>query len=318
MAQISFRIGDESKVRADKILEQHGYSLSSYLQGIVEYIAKNDRLPVVIEFRPVALNPEEVFQEAIFQFREVYVNWLSFCEKELQVGQMTPLDKLRPHIDSINAAYQFYRQNEAIIRQAPSQLQKITGYEPRDAVMFACCIEYFPPLVGFLRHAVGCINMNNRPIAQSDLDEMALQLAKAANIINELQSMANTTTSTDTLTVFMLRDIDEALNCASEATRPNISYITAQSWQMRMFQSIESVEKKYKRLGTTKHDVALANLRDDVNLLAAAVKEYVETRSEPMKGFDQDILDRVIANFREIVRQLDCVSATIQSDARRQ
>lgn len=318
MAQISFRIGDESKVRADKILEQHGYSLSSYLQGIVEFIAKNDQLPVVIEFRPVALNPEEIFQEAIFQFREIYVNWLSFCETDLRVGQMTPLDKLRPHLDSIDAAYHFYRQNEVVIRQTPSQPQKITGYEPRDSIMFACCTEYFLPLVGFLRHCVRCVNMDNRPIAQSDLDEMATPLAQAANIINELQAMANTSTSADTLTLLMLRDIQEALSCASEATMPNISYMRAYALLTRMSQSIDEAEKKYKRLSTTKHDVALANLRNDVNLIAAAVKEYIKTTSEPMGGFDRDILDQVTANFHEIVRKLDCMSATIKSDARRQ
>lgn len=117
--------------------------MGSYLQGIVEYIAQNGTLPVEIEFRPAALNPEEVFQEAIFQSRETYVNWLAFCQNELQVNQMTPLDKLRTHIDAINTAYEFYQRNELVIRQAPSQMEKINGGDPFHPVMFSRCIGIF-------------------------------------------------------------------------------------------------------------------------------------------------------------------------------
>lgn len=314
MAQISFRISDESKMRADQVLEQQGYSLGSYLQGIVEYTAQNGTLPVVIEFRPVALNPEEVFQEAIFQFREAYVNWLAFCRNELQVNQMTPLDKLRTHINAINAAYQFYQRNEPVIRQAPSQMEKINGGDPFHSVMFSRCIEYFPSLVGCLRKAASCIHMNNRPVQQGDLDEMEPVLAQAAMTIDDLQAMVNTSVSAETLTRFMLRDIEEALGCAIESTRKHISYMIARSWQQRMTQAVEDAEKKYKRLGTSEQDVALARLRHDISLLTTKVKEYVETTSEPMSGFDPDLLNQVVEYFHEVVRMSGYTSASVRTD----
>ncbi|ELD0488223.1 type II toxin-antitoxin system RelB/DinJ family antitoxin [Escherichia coli] len=316
MAQISFRLSDESKMRADKVLEQHGYSVGSYLQGIVEYIAQNGTLPVVIEFRPVALNPEEVFQEAIFQFREAYVNWRAFCRNELQVGQMTPLDKLRPHINAIDAAYEFYQQNEPVIRQAPSQMQNITGGDPFHSAMFSRCIEYFPSLVGCLRKAVSCVPMNNRQVQRGDLDEMEPVLAQAAKAIDELQAMTNTTVSAETLTRFMLRDIQEALACATESTREHIPYMIARAWQQRMALAVGEAEKKYKRLGTSEQDVALARLRHDTRLLATKVTEYVETTSEPMTGFDADLLDQVVAYFHEVVSLSGCVSVSVRTDTR--
>lgn len=315
MAQISFRLSDESKMRADEVLEQQGYSAGSYLQGIVEYIAQNGTLPVVIEFRPIALNPEEVFQEAIFQFREAYVHWRAFCRNELQVDQMTPLDKLRTHINAINAAYEFYQRNESVIRQAPSQLEKINGGDPFQSVMFSRCIEYFPSLVGCLRKAVSCVHMNNRPVQQGDLDEMEPVLAQAAKAIDELQAMANTSVSAETLIRFMLRDIQEALGCATESTREHIPYMIARAWQQRMTLAIGEAEKKYKRLGTSEQDVALARLRYDTRLLATKVAEYVETTSEPMTGFDVDFLDQVVAYFHEVVSLSGCVSASIRTDA---
>lgn len=315
MAQISFRISDESKMRADKVLEQQGYSVGNYLQGIVEYIAKKGTLPVVIEFRPVALNPEEVFQEAIFQFREAYVNWRAFCQNELQVNQMTPLDKLRPHINAINAAYEFYQRNEPVIRQAPSQMEKINSGDPFHSVMFSRCIEYFPSLVGGLRKAVSCVHMNNRQVQQGDLDEMEPVLAQAAMAIDELQAMANTSVSAETLTRFMLRDIQEALGCATESTREDIPYMIARSWLQRMTVAVGEAEKKYKRLGTSEQDVALARLRHDTHLLATKVTEYVETTSEPMTGFDADLLGQVVAYFHEVVSLSGCVSASVRTDA---
>ena len=315
MAQISFRISDESKIRADKVLEQQGYSAGSYLQGIVEYIAQNGTLPVVIEFRPAALNPEEVFQEAIFQSRETYVNWRTFCRNELQVNQMTPLDKLRTHIDAINTAYEFYQRNESVIRQAPSQMEKINGGDPFHPEMFSRCLEYFPPLFGYLRKAVSFVHMNNRPVQQGDLDEMEPVLVQAAKAIDELQAMANTSVSAETLARFMLRDIQEALSCAMESTREHISYMTARSWQQRMTLVLGEAEKKYKRLGTSEQDVALARLRHDTRRLATKVTEYVETTSEPMTGFDTNLLDQVVAFYNEVLRLSGYISASIRTDA---
>ncbi len=318
MAQVSFRINDASKALADQILEQQGLSLGGYLQGIVEYIAKNGVLPVVIEFRSVALNPEEVFQEAIFQFREAYVNFSAFRQKELKVNHMAPMDKLRSHIDAIDVAQQFYQRHEAIIRQAPSQLQNIDGDEPAYLAMFPRCVEYFPPLSGYLRQAVRCVNMNNRPIQQFDLDEQESALMRAAETINILQGMANTAVTADILTHFMLRDMAEAISCARGATRERITYILARGWQQRMSMAFGEAQKKYRRLGTSEQDVAMAKLKDDMLRAVDAVDRYLNTTSEPMTGFNPEILDVAENGLNEmlsILGYLPVVTKTVGHQA---
>lgn len=79
--------------------------------------------------------------------------------------------------------------------------------------------------------------------------------------------------------------------------------------------AIGEAEKKYKRLGTSEQDVALARLRHDTRLLAMKVTEYVETTSEPMTGFGVDFLDQVVAYFHGVVNLSGCVSASIRTDA---
>ena len=74
-------------------------------------------------------------------------------------------------------------------------------------------------------------------------------------------------------------------------------------------------EKKYKRLGTSEQDVALARLRHDTRRLATKVTEYVETTSEPMTGFDTNLLDQVVAFYNEVLSLSGYISASIRTDA---
>ena len=291
MAQLNIRIPDLDKETAEKVAQSAGFSLGEYLGTIVGYMSAHRTLPVLIKFKPIAIRPEEAFQQAIVKFRHAYLQVSDLC-KHLVEGEMTPLEALREPINNIEGAQAFYESNEGLIAMASGQLERISISDSEHA-MFARCREHFPHIPGFLRTAIRMVNMDNRPIHARDLVAMREALQHAAHHINILQGMVEAEVSADARTVFFLRDIEEAVLCALRATRSGEAYLVCLAWRDRMDNYILQAETGYERLGVVPHLDELSVAWKKLQLLGEAVHHHVKFNSAPMQGFDIGIIDDI-------------------------
>ena len=290
MAQLNIRLVDKDKETAEEVAKSAGYSLSEYFNTLVSYMVIHKTLPVVIQFKPLAIEPDEAFQQGILKFKETYLSVCFLYKNVLKIGEMTPLELLRSPLDDIQSAEVFYEKYESLIAMAPSQLEKIS-ISNDEHHMFARCREHFPYILGFLRQAIRAIYMNNRPIAEQDLIEMKTALDSAAEHINALQNMIVCNISTQSHIAFFLRDAKEAYDCAVRATRPNEGYIVCKAWQDRMRNSITQAEKAFESISVVPNLDSLKDIRDKLKKLNHLVHIYLDTTSEPMGGFDMSIIE---------------------------
>lgn len=291
MAQLNIRIADADKALAEQAAKSAGFSLGEYLGTIVSYMATYQTLPVVIKFKPMAITPEEAFQQAISKFRHAYLQVSQLCESDLTVGKMTPIHSLRKPMDDIEAAQRFYESNKKLIVLAAGQLEKI-AISDTEHHMFACCQDYFPLIPGALRTAIRMVNMTDRPILVEDMVQMREALTRAAQQINALQEMVKCEVSASARALFFLRDIEETLWCAEMATKPGEAYMVCVAWKNRMETSMGQAEHEFQALGVVPHLEEFSVLLTEVRTLDGAVNNYLETTSEPMHGFDSS---RVVA-----------------------
>ncbi|WP_186197572.1 type II toxin-antitoxin system RelB/DinJ family antitoxin [Burkholderia gladioli] len=292
MAQVNIRVSDEAKAIAESVVAKAGSSLPEYLRVMIEFIAEHRALPVVIKTQTVATDPNEMFQEAVIRFRDTYMGVVNLQTKVLRVGEMTPHDKLRVVIDDIQSAELFYSSQEHVIENATYQLERIQ-ISPSEYSMFACCREHFPQIVSLLRNAIRMVNMNNRPVIDQDLSDMLRYLEEAAKHINTLQAMIPSSASAGNGVQFILRDAEEALECARSATKPGEAYMVCTAWQNRMAMSIRQAEKGYRRLGVVPCLKELDLVLRELRVVANAVALYLDRTSEPMRGFDEEITSKL-------------------------
>jgi antitoxin component of RelBE/YafQ-DinJ toxin-antitoxin module len=299
MAQLNIRVPDAEKEAADEVARSAGYGLGEYLGTIVAYIAAHRKLPIVIKFKPVAIKPEEVFQQAITKFRHAYLQISHLCQDVLEEGEMTPLESLRQPINDIDAAEAFYESHENQIALAIGQLERIVISEGENT-MFARCREHFPYIPGFLRTAIRMVNMNNRAVSGADLEAMRSALQQAANHINILQEMVECDISADARSAFFVQDIEDAVDCATRATRPGESYLVSTAWKTRMDNHIHQADLEFQSLGVVKNLRDLALIWEKLRTLSEAVNGYLEHTSEPMRGLDPSNINEV----RELISAL--------------
>lgn len=290
MAQINVRVSDEDKNAAEEVAKAAGYSLTEYLGLVISYMAEHRTLPVVISYKTVAMKPEEAFQQALIKYRDAYSRVSSLCYDELKPGQMTPLEALREPIDDIESAQRFYEAFERMIAMAPAQLEK-SVISNGEYIMFPRCREHFPYIPGFLRTAIRMVNMNNRPIESADLEQMETSLKQAAEHINILQGMLEHEISPSSRIIFFLRDAEEALACARNATAPNEKYMLCLAWENRMDASIRQAKKAYERIGVVPYLNELAMVQKRLEIVKNEVHNYLKRTSEPMRGFETKITD---------------------------
>lgn len=294
MAQLNIRIADADKEVAEEVARAAGFSLGEYLVTVVSYMSSHRTLPVVIKFKPVAIKPEEVFQQAIVKFRSAYMKIDHLCEHVLQEGEMTPLDLIQQLTGDIDAAKDFYERNEAQIALAAGQLEKLP-ISSTEHQMFARCREHFPSIPGFLRAAIRMVYMNNRPVSRQDLSEMREALQQAADQINILQEMVQGDVSAGARCAFFIRDVQDATSCALMATRPGEAYMVCTAWSERMDIHVRQAEVQFQSLGVIDDLKELAAIWTKLQALAEAVHDYLDRTSEPMRGFHMGFLDEVKA-----------------------
>lgn len=292
MAQLNIRIPDAEKEIAEEVARAAGFSLGEYLGTIVAYMSAHRTLPIVVKFKPVAIKPEEVFQQAIAKFRHAYLQVNHLCDCVLVQGEMTPLESLRQPINDIDAAQAFYESHESQIALVPEQLEKI-AISDNEHTIFARCREHFPYIPGFLRTAIRMVNMNNRPINEQDLADMREALQQAANQINILQEMIECDVSAEARCAFFLRDVEDAVWCASRATRPGEAYMVCTAWGARMDNHIRQAEMEFQSLGVIQHLGELAIVWKKLRALGEGVHGYLEHTSEPMRGFEARNIDEL-------------------------
>ncbi|WP_257248855.1 hypothetical protein [Burkholderia cepacia] len=297
MAQINIRVPDEGKAIAENVVAKAGLSLTEYLRTVIDFISEHGTLPVVIQTKTEAIDPNEVFQEAVLRFRNAYGGVVDLFDKVLHPGEMTPLDKLRVAIDDVQSAESFYSLQEHAIEQAPFQLERIAISEG-EFTMFARCREHFPRVAALLRNAIRMVNMNNRPVSEEDLGQMRQHAEEAARHINILQGMISTTTSAESSVNFFLRDVREALECARAATKPSEALVLRTAWQNRMSRSIRQAERGYRRLGVVPCLKELDAVMKALRAARQAIDTYLERPTDSRLGFNvqitQDLEDALL------------------------
>ncbi|CAM7192386.1 hypothetical protein N3R00_004150 [Escherichia coli] len=289
MAQISFRCPDEERDAAEQSARKAGYSsLQDYLGTIVTYMAQQGTLPVVISFRPVALTPDDAFQQAIIRFREVYSRLDALFQHGLPPGKMTPLDALRAPIDDIQAAQAFRERHHQLIEMAPGQLETLPGGHT-----FARSREHFQFLAGHLTTAIRMVNMNNRVVSVQDREEMREALDEAARHINLLQSMATGEASSESGRIFFLMDAHEAYNAARLATGRDEPWLTRRAWMNRMNTACRQAEGQFSRLGVLPGLEQMAAVVRLLQQLPDKVALCLETDDGVLSPEDETLLEEL-------------------------
>lgn len=292
MAQLNIRIPDAEKQVAEEVAKAAGFSLGEYLGTVVSYMATHRTLPVVIRFKPVAIKPEEIFQQAIVNFRNAYMKIDHLCEHVLREGEFTPLDEVRNLTGDIDAAKDFYEKYEAQIALAAGQLEMLP-ISSTEYHNFARCREHFPSITGLLRSAIRHVFMDNRPVNGQDIAEMRTFLRRAAEQINILQDMAGNEIASEALSAFFIRDVEDAARCALGATRKREAYLVRVAWSRRMTIHVRQAEVHFNSLGVVEDLAELSIIWTKLRELANAVHDYIERKSESMGGFDMSLLDEL-------------------------
>ncbi|QKJ89272.1 hypothetical protein PMPD1_4374 (plasmid) [Paramixta manurensis] len=289
MAQISFRCPDEQRNAADLTARKAGYSsLQDYLGTIVTYMAQEGTLPVVISFKPIALTPDDAFQQAIIRFREVYLKLDNLLTNGLTIGEMTPLKELRGPIDDIQAAMNFQEQHHHLIEMAPGQLEELPGGH-----QFSRCREHFQLLAGHLRTAIRMVNMNKRPVSSRDREEMREALDDAARQINELQSMTSGDVSQESGRALFLLDACDVYRFARLATNLGEEWGIRRAWLNRMGIARRQAEEQFSRLGVQSDVGQMAALTTLMAQVCDRVTQALEKENSSLSAVSETLMEEL-------------------------
>lgn len=296
MAQVSFRCSDEQRNAADLTAKKAGYSsLQDYLGTIVTYMAQESTLPVVISFRPVALTPDDAFQQAIIRFREVYLKLDNLLTNGLTSGEMTPLEALRGPIDDIQAAMNFQEQHHHLIEMAPGQLEELPGGH-----QYPRCREHFQLLAGRLRTAIRMVNMNNRQVNSSDREEMREALNDAAHQINELQSMTSGDASQESGRALFLLDAYDVYRFARLATNPSEEWSIRRAWLNRMGIARRQAEEQFSRLGVQPNTGLMAAITALMAQLCDLITQTLGKENSSLSAESERLMEELNASLMEM------------------
>lgn len=294
MAQLNTRVKDESKEKAEAVLLAAGYTFSSYFSALTDYIAETGSLPFHIRYKPAAVNPQEVFSEALQKFKTVWGRLKSFTQS-VEPGNSLP-DKLTSMaMKDIEEAYSFYRNHEDLILSAPGQR---TGSPAGGYHNFPASLDGINRLSEVLRLAVGnlaslaALTPEHLKITRDFIDE-------AAGYINELQKLGGGAVSGHTLNQMIIRDSREAIACAKEALAYNgqgesVPFYTFTMWFERFGKHLENIRAMQLRVGASDSTAALTNLCEQLTAIDAYLKQSQALRHGRITGYipDEDITVR--------------------------
>lgn len=294
MAQLNTRVKDESKEKAEPVLLAAGYTFSSYFSALTDYIAETGSLPFHIRYKPAAVNPQEVFSEALQKFKTVWGRLKGFTQS-VEPGTSLP-DKLTAMaMKDIEEAYSFYRNHEDLILTAPGQR---TGSPAGGYNNFPASLDGINRLSGVLRLAVenlaslAALTPEHLKITRDLIDE-------AAGYINELQKLGGGAVSGHTLNRMIIRDSHEAIACAKEALARNekgegVPFYTFTMWFERFGKHLENIRSMQLRVGASESTAALTNLCEQLTAVEQYLKQSEALRHGKINGYipDDDIVIR--------------------------
>ena len=294
MAQLNTRVKNESKEKAEPILLAAGYSFSSYFSALTDYIAETGSLPFHIRYKPVVVNPQEVFFEALHKFKTVWGRLKSFTQS-VEPGIALP-DKLTSvAMKDIEEAYSFYRNHEDLILTAPGQR---TGSPAGGYNNFPASLDGINRLSGVLRLAVenlaslAALTPEHLKITRDFIDE-------AAGYINELQKLGGGAVSGHTLNRMIIRDSHEAIECAKQALAKDekgegIPFCNFTMWFERFGKHLENIRAMQLRVGASESTDALTNLCEQLTAVEQYFKQSEALRHGKINGYltDDDIVIR--------------------------
>ncbi|MCV3773708.1 type II toxin-antitoxin system RelB/DinJ family antitoxin [Enterobacter sp. RD4-1-1] len=285
MAQLNTRVKDESKEKAEPILLAAGYTFSSYFSALTDYIADTGSLPFQIRYKPAAVNPQEVFSEALQKFKTVWGRLKHFTQS-VQPGQSLPDNAVAMAMKDIEEAYSFYRNHEDLILSAPGQrtASPAGGYNH-----FPVSLDGINRLSEVLRLAIG--NLTSLAVLTREHLQITRDfIEKAAGYINELQKIGGGAVSDHTLNQMIIRDSSEAIACAKEALAlddkgEGIPLYTFTMWFERFRKHLESVRAMQLRVGASDSTAALTDLCEKLTALDVYLERDEALRHGKISGY---------------------------------
>jgi len=319
LAQLNTRVKDESKEKAEPILLAAGYTFSSYFSALTDYIAETGSLPFHIRYKPAAVNPQEVFSEALQKFKTVWGRLKHFTQS-VQPGQSLPDKAIAMAMKDIEEAYGFYRNHEKLILSAPGQR---TGSPAGGFHHFPASLDGVNRLSEVLRLAVGnlaslaVLTPEHLQITRNYIDE-------SASYINELQKLGEGAVSGHTLNQMIIRDSREAIACAKEALlqndkREGIPFYTFTMWFERFRKHLDSIRAMQLRVGALDSTAALTDLCEQLTSIDVYLERNEALRYGKINGYTPN--DELIVQAEELLEtfrtragdQLEFVPGNVES-----
>ncbi|WP_210487780.1 type II toxin-antitoxin system RelB/DinJ family antitoxin [Pantoea ananatis] len=320
MAQLNTRVKDESKEKAEPILQAAGYTFSSYFSALTDYIAETGSLPFQIRYKPSMVNPQEVFSEALQKFKTVWGRLKSFTES-LKPGQPLPDKAIAMAIKDIEDAYGFYRSHKELILSAPGQR---TGSTAGGFNNLPASLDGVNRLSEVLRLAVNNL-ASLAALTPEHLDLTRNLIDEAAGYINQLQKLGGGTVSGNTLNRMIIRDSGEAIVCAKEALALNerkegVPLYTFSMWFERFRKHLESIRAMQLRVGASDSTAALTDLCDHLNAIDLYLERDEALRHGKINGYIPN--DELIVQAEELLEifrsrtgdQLEFVPGSVESE----
>lgn len=285
MAQLNTRVKDESKEKAEQVLAAAGYTFSSYFSTLTDYIAETGSLPFQIRYKPAAVNPQEVFSEALQKFKAVWGRLNHFI-LSAQSDSSLPEMGIVKAMQDIEEAYTFYRNNEDLILSAPGQR---TGSPAGGYHAFPASLDGINGLTGVLRLAIG--NLGSLAVLTPEHLEFTRKcIDEAAGYINELQKLGGGAVSGHTLNQMIIRDSREAIVCAKEALAKNekgegIPLYTFTMWFERFRKHLDSIRAMQLRVGVSDSTAALTELCEHLTSIDVYLARDEALRHGKISGY---------------------------------
>ncbi|MEL5407764.1 type II toxin-antitoxin system RelB/DinJ family antitoxin [Serratia nevei] len=299
MAQLNTRVKDESKEKAEQVLAAAGYTFSSYFSTLTDYIAETGSLPFQIRYKPAAVNPQEVFSEALQKFKAVWGRLNHFILSARSDSSLPEMAIVKAMQD-IEEAYTFYRNNEDLILSAPGQR---TGSPAGGYHAFPASLDGINGLTGVLRLAIG--NLGSLAVLTPEHLEFTRKcIDEAAGYINELQKLGGGAVSGHTLNQMIIRDSCEAIVCAKEALAKNekgegIPLYTFTMWFERFGKHLENIRTMQRRVGASDSTAALTDLCEQLTAVEGYLKQSEALRHGKSSGYIPN--DEIVVKAEELL-----------------
>lgn len=307
MAQINARVSDEDKVAAERVLKEHGLSMSGYFASLIEYIADTGAIPFEIKSKPKLINLDEVYAEAVEKFSDLYTG-LALLRDEMKPGILDQASRCQPLCDDYSFALSFLRDNERYVYGAPCQMEKLTIGDGSQHD-FSLGRERFPKVKAGLAHALRCVNFDTDPLGLADLAEMTTALTEVGVALQGLRDLSPLERPLESRIAFFVTAAMDALQAARVLTESPYEPFMFHNWFTRLSAANRDVATCRKRVGTTKWDAQIQAVVDHVLKVKTEIDLWNQKRLDRASqlgaqwgSFQADLIDAADEQVRRLQR----------------